>query len=160
MTSKVFCGGLAWATNEASLQAAMEEHFGPVREVKIVMDRETGKSKGFGFVTFQAVGDAAQAVEAKEFQLDGRTVRMDLAKERERSPRRGGDSPRGGGGPGGRGRGSSQKRQQRQYEPEPEPEYEERSGGRDRGRRGQRRSRGRGRGGRFHDGGGYSSGDY
>lgn len=90
MSNKIFCGGLAWGTDEHGLQMAMTE-FGPVKEAKVITDRDTGRSKGFGFVTFEDAADAESAVAAGSIQLDGRTVRIDLAN----------DKPRGGGGRGG-----------------------------------------------------------
>ena len=63
MANKVFCGGLAWATDDLGLQMAMTD-FGPVDEVKIVMDRDTNKSKGFGFVTFKEAAGAEAAIKA------------------------------------------------------------------------------------------------
>lgn len=81
MGNKVFCGGLAWATDEVGLQMAMTE-FGTVKEAKVVTDRETGKSRGFGFVTFERDEDAQQAIAAGSINLDGRTVRIDQANER------------------------------------------------------------------------------
>lgn len=80
MTNKVFCGGLAWATDEIGLKMAMTD-FGPVRETKVVMDRETGKSKGFGFVTFEDPEAAQAAVQAGTINLDGRTVNIQEAND-------------------------------------------------------------------------------
>ncbi len=57
MLSKVFAGGLSWETNDQSLAAAFEP-FGTVTEAKVISDRETGRSLGFGFVTFDAPADA------------------------------------------------------------------------------------------------------
>ena len=51
MSNKLFVGGLAWATTDASLKAAFEP-FGEVVDAKVILDRETGRSRGFGFVTF------------------------------------------------------------------------------------------------------------
>lgn len=96
MSKKVFCGGLAWATDDVGLQMAMTE-FGTVKEAKVITDRDTGKSRGFGFVTFENEADAQTAVQAGSIQLDGRSVRIDQAEDK---PRRGG----GGGRQGGRGR--------------------------------------------------------
>jgi cold-inducible RNA-binding protein len=96
MAKKVFCGGLAWETNEVDLLTAMTD-FGTVKEAKIIMDRETGKSKGFGFVTFNEEEAAQAAVGAGSIQLDGRSVSIQEAKEQAPRNRRGG-----GGGGGGR----------------------------------------------------------
>ena len=78
------------------LQMALTE-FGPVKEAKVITDRDTGRSRGFGFVTFEDEGDAAQAVQAETMQLDGRTIRIAAADEK---PQRGGGGR--GGGRGGR----------------------------------------------------------
>ena len=102
MSKKLFVGGLAWATTQQSLSQAFGQ-FGPVVEAQVIMDRETGRSRGFGFVTFENPSDADQAIRAMDgADLDGRKIRVNEAQSRERS-----GGPRGpGGGPGaGRGRG-------------------------------------------------------
>lgn len=94
MSKKLFVGGLDWNTTDASLAQAFQG-FGAISESKVIMDRETGRSRGFGFVTFQdnAAADAAVAgMDGKN--LDGRTVRVNEAQEKQ-----------GGGGGGGGGRG-------------------------------------------------------
>ncbi|MDK2413522.1 RNA-binding protein, partial [Aphanizomenon sp. 202] len=71
---RCFVGGLAWATDDRSLHDAFSP-FGEVLESKIVSDRDTGRSRGFGFVTFsdeQAMMDAIEAMNGKE--LDGRNI--------------------------------------------------------------------------------------
>jgi cold-inducible RNA-binding protein len=94
MSKKIFVGGLDWNTNDQNLNDAFGQ-FGVVTEAKVIMDRETGRSRGFGFVTFQdgADGDSAVA-EMDGKMLDGRTVRVNVAQEKS-----------GGGGGGGGGRG-------------------------------------------------------
>ena len=73
---KLFVGGLAWATTDGSLRTAFEK-FGDLDEAFVVKDRETGRSRGFGFVTFKGPEDAKKALEAMNgAQLDGRTVRV------------------------------------------------------------------------------------
>jgi RNA recognition motif-containing protein len=104
MDRKLFVGGLSWDTTEATLRAAFENH-GEVQEAVVVTDRETGRSRGFGFVRY--VDDAA-AVAARDAldgqELDGRRIRVEFAREREAGPRGGGGGGYGGGGGGGRGR--------------------------------------------------------
>jgi RNA recognition motif-containing protein len=100
MGNKVFCGGLSWGTDELGLQMAMTD-FGPVKEVKIVTDRDTGKSKGFGFVTFEDSTGAEAAIKAASISLDSRTVNIQEANDKPR----GGGGRRGGGGGGGGGGG-------------------------------------------------------
>ncbi|MEE2835345.1 MAG: RNA-binding protein [Myxococcota bacterium] len=91
MSTKLFVGGLAWATRDDSLR----DHFaqcGDVTDAKVIMERETGRSRGFGFVTFADAETAAKArEELNNSELDGRAIRVDTATER---PSRGG----GGGG--------------------------------------------------------------
>ena len=100
MGSKAFVGGLAWGTTSDSLRAAFEA-CGTVTEAKVVEDRETGRSRGFGFVTFANDADCKKAIETMNgAMLDGRALRVN---EAENKPRSGGGSWGGGGG-GGRGR--------------------------------------------------------
>ncbi len=106
MGKKLFVGGLAWATNDDSLRQAFSR-FGEVTEAKVVMDRETGRSRGFGFISFANESDAEAAAEAMNGrEIDGRSVRVNPAEEK---PAGGGGGGRGGfgggGGGGGGGRG-------------------------------------------------------
>lgn len=98
---KLFVGGLSWDTDDASLRQAFEA-FGEVSDAKVITDRETGRSRGFGFVTLTEDGAAEQAIADMDgTDLDGRTIRVNEAQERRD---RGG---RGGGGGGGYGGGRS-----------------------------------------------------
>jgi hypothetical protein len=102
---RCFVGGLAWATSDDSLHAAFSP-FGEILESKIINDRETGRSRGFGFVTFaneQSMRDAIEQMNGK--QLDGRNITVNEAQSRSggRSGGRGGGY--GGGGYGGGGYG-------------------------------------------------------
>jgi len=92
---KIFVGGLAWATSDGGLRDAFEE-FGGVVEAKVIMDRETGRSRGFGFVTFDSADAVQKALGLNGTMLDGRTIRVERAASRS-----GGG---GGGGFGGGGR--------------------------------------------------------
>ncbi|KAE8308751.1 hypothetical protein BDV41DRAFT_550434 [Aspergillus transmontanensis] len=60
--SKLFVGGLAWHTTDESLRSGFEQ-FGTVEEAIVVKDRDTGRSRGFGFVRFSQEADADKAVE-------------------------------------------------------------------------------------------------
>ena len=94
--NKLFVGGLAWATSDDGLAEAFSR-YGAIVEAKVITDRETGRSRGFGFVTFEDGSAASEAMgEMDGAELDGRTIRVNEANER---PPRGG-----GGGGGGRGR--------------------------------------------------------
>ena len=88
MSTKLFIGGLSWDTSNRSLQEAFEA-CGAVAEAKVITDRETGRSRGFGFVTFDDEQSASRAVEELNGStLDGRTIRVDSANERPRNDRR------------------------------------------------------------------------
>ncbi len=101
MSNKLFVGGLAWATTDEGLRAAFER-FGPLTEAKVISDRDTGRSRGFGFVTFEAPADAATAMQEMDgTDLDGRSLRVSEAQER-RGGGGGGGGRNGGGGGGGR----------------------------------------------------------
>ncbi|MEQ9362686.1 MAG: RNA-binding protein [Leptospirales bacterium] len=96
MSRKVFIGGLSWDTTNDGLRSACEQ-FGGVEDCKIITDRETGRSRGFGFVTFASDDDARTAISGLDgSELDGRTIRVNEAEEKR--PR---DNSYGGGGGGG-----------------------------------------------------------
>ena len=102
MGNKAFVGGLAWATTSDSLRAAFEG-CGAITECKVVDDRETGRSRGFGFVTFANDADCKKAIETMNgTTLDGRQIRVNDA---ENKPPRSGGGGGGGGGYGGGGGG-------------------------------------------------------
>ncbi|KAI4101272.1 MAG: hypothetical protein L6R37_005014 [Teloschistes peruensis] len=95
--SKLFIGGLAWHTDDSALRAKFEE-FGQVEEAIVVKDRDTGRSRGFGFVRFSQEQQADEAAaQMNNIEFDGRTIRVDKASER------GSGGGGGGGGFGGRG---------------------------------------------------------
>ncbi|KAG9130078.1 hypothetical protein Leryth_012841 [Lithospermum erythrorhizon] len=84
MSSKLFIGGLSFGTDEMSLREAFSQH-GEVVEARIIMDRETGRSRGFGFVTFTSSEEASSAIGALDGQeLHGRRIKVNLATERPR----------------------------------------------------------------------------
>ncbi|KAG9459062.1 hypothetical protein H6P81_003570 [Aristolochia fimbriata] len=79
---RCFVGGLAWATDDRSLERAFSA-YGEVVESKIISDRETGRSRGFGFVTFsseQAMRDAIEGMNGQN--LDGRSITVNEAQSR------------------------------------------------------------------------------
>lgn len=81
MSKKLFVGGLAWATTDDTLHAAFAP-FGEIIEAKVICERQTGRSRGFGFVTFVNDTDADAAREALHGQtIDGRTIRIDSADQ-------------------------------------------------------------------------------
>lgn len=96
---KLFVGGLPFSTTDDELAEAFSQ-FGTVASAKVITDRETSRSKGFGFVEFESddEGKAAEAgMNGKE--LGGRSVTVNEARPREERPRR---DFNGGGGGGGR----------------------------------------------------------
>jgi cold-inducible RNA-binding protein len=100
MGKKVFVGGLSWNTNDDGLRNAFEK-FGDVSEVRVITDRETGRSRGFGFVTFENSDSASKAInEMNGKDLDGRTIKVNEAEEKPQGSRGGGGGGghRGGGG--------------------------------------------------------------
>ena len=88
MSSKLFVGGLSWNTTSEALEQAFAS-CGDVVEAKVVTDRDSGRSRGFGFVTFQDDQAAARAIEELDGSaLDGRTIRVDRANDRPSGERR------------------------------------------------------------------------
>lgn len=85
---KLFVGSLAWATNDDTLR----DHFaacGTVASAKVITDRESGRSKGFGFVEFENDAEADAAIEKLNgSELDGRTIAVNEARPQEDRPRR------------------------------------------------------------------------
>ena len=88
MNNRLYVGNLAYsATNETLIQQFSE--FGTVSSAKLVMDRETGRSKGFGFVEMETEADAQAAINALDGKsLDGRAIKVNVARPPE--PRTGG----------------------------------------------------------------------
>jgi RNA recognition motif-containing protein len=100
---KLFIGNIAYATSEETLREFFEE-FGPLRSVKIATDRETGRSRGFGFIEIDDDAQARAAIESRNGQsLDGKQLVVNEARPREDRPRQGGGG-RGGFGGGNRDR--------------------------------------------------------
>ncbi|MGB0580995.1 MAG: RNA recognition motif domain-containing protein [Limisphaerales bacterium] len=99
--NKLFVGNIAFATTQQTLEDAFAQ-FGCVTDTHLLMDRETGRPRGFGFVTMETEEEAQKAIEGMNGKdLDGRDLTVNVARPREERGDRGG---RGGGGGGGRGR--------------------------------------------------------
>lgn len=79
MNSKIYVGNLSYQTTEDNLSDTFNQ-YGQMTDIIIVTDRATGRSKGFGFITFdnQEAAQAALAMDGQE--LDGRTIKVSLAK--------------------------------------------------------------------------------
>ena len=96
MNSKLFVGNLSFNVTENDLQDAFAAH-GTVVETNLMMDRMSGRPRGFGFVTMSNAEEAQKAIEALNGKpLDGRDITVNIARPREERP------PGGGGGGGGR----------------------------------------------------------
>ncbi|UFU10122.1 RNA-binding protein [Ideonella dechloratans] len=105
MGNKLYVGNLAYSVRDDSLQQAFAE-FGNVTSAKVMMDRETGRSKGFGFVEMGSDAEAQAAINGMNGQpLEGRNIVVNEARPREERPGGfGGGGSRGGFGGGGGGR--------------------------------------------------------
>ena len=100
-TSRLYVGGLPYATTEDELEELFAAH-GSIESVRIITDRMTGRSKGFGFVEMSTTEEAEAAVEnLNNTDLEGRTLVVNEARPREK--RGGGGGGYGGGGGGGGG---------------------------------------------------------
>ena len=94
MSNKLFVGNLSFNTTENDLNDAFAA-FGTVTETNLMMDRETGRPRGFGFITMSSVEEAQKAIEGMNGKdMDGRALTVNVAKPREERS--------GGGGGGGR----------------------------------------------------------
>ena len=83
MSTKLFVGSLPWAVNDETLKAAFEVH-GKVVSAKVITDRETGKSRGFGFVEMENETDASNAIQAlNNSELNGRNIIVSEAKPKK-----------------------------------------------------------------------------
>lgn len=107
MSNKLFVGNLSFNTTENDLQDAFAA-FGSVTETNLMMDRATGRPRGFGFVTMGSAEEAQKAIEGMNGKdVDGRALTVNVAKPREERSGGGGGGGRreyGGGGGGGRNR--------------------------------------------------------
>ncbi|MFN3809531.1 MAG: RNA recognition motif domain-containing protein [Roseateles asaccharophilus] len=106
MGNKLYVGNLAYTVRDESLQEAFSQ-FGTVTSAKVMMDRETGRSKGFGFVEMASDAEAQSAINGMNGQpLEGRAIVVNVARPREERPGGfGGGGSRGGFGGGGGGGG-------------------------------------------------------
>jgi len=100
MSQNLFIGSLAYATTDDTLKAFFET-IGEVNSARVVTDRDTGRSKGFGFVEFADEANNQKAVdELNGKDLDGRAINVSLARPKEDRPRRDFNNDRGGNGGG------------------------------------------------------------
>ncbi len=106
MSTKLYVGGLPYSVTDGRLEEIFSAH-GSVQSARVISDKFTGRSRGFGFVEMATSEEAQKAMEAlNNTQLEGRTLVVNEAKPQERRPGGGdrGEQRRGGGGGGGRNR--------------------------------------------------------
>ena len=97
-SAKLYVGNLSYDTSEASIRTAFEAH-GEVTSVNLITDRDSGRPKGFGFVEMGTAEEAQKAKAALDgTQMDGRALKVDVAKEQAPKPPRSGGGYGGGGG--------------------------------------------------------------
>jgi RNA recognition motif-containing protein len=86
MENKLYVGNLTYATRDDDLQQRFAE-FGTVTSAKVMMDRETGRSKGFGFVEMSSAAEAQAAIRGLDGQqVDGRAMTVNVARPKEARP--------------------------------------------------------------------------
>ena len=82
MSTKLFVGSLPWSVDDEKLKETFEKH-GTVVSAKVITDRETNRSRGFGFVEMESSSDASNAIKAlHETEIDGRNIVVNEAKAR------------------------------------------------------------------------------
>jgi RNA recognition motif-containing protein len=112
MYAKLFVGSLPWGVDNAQLEELFSEH-GTVQSARVILDRETGRSRGFGFVEME-VDSVEQVIKATNgMEVSGRAIRVNEAEDRRdsRGGGGGGGGPRRGGGGGGGGGGFGRDRE-------------------------------------------------
>lgn len=115
MSTKLYVGNLSFNTTENDLQDAFAAH-GTVASVDLIMDKMTGRSRGFAFVTMDSPDSAKAAISAMHgAQLDGRPLTVNEARPREERAPRGGGGGYGGGRGGGGGYGGGGRERSNRY---------------------------------------------
>ena len=98
MSNKLYVGNLSYNTGDQDLRDAFSP-YGNVQSASVVIDRDSGQSRGFGFVEYGSSAEAQQAVEAMNgMMVDGRNLNVNIARPREEGGRGGGGGGGGGGG--------------------------------------------------------------
>lgn len=99
MGTRIYIGNMSWDTTEDTLRAALTNGGRNVKDVHIVMDRETGRPRGFAFAEFTTEAEAQSAIQELDGQnLDGRNLKVNEAQERQNRGGGGGGHRGGGGG--------------------------------------------------------------
>ena len=96
MSSKIYVGGLPYTTTDGQLEEIFSAH-GTVESARVITDKVTGRSRGFGFVEMSSGGEAQKAIEALNgTEIEGRTLTVNEARPQERRSESGGDREGGG----------------------------------------------------------------
>lgn len=95
MNQKIYVGNLPYEATDGDLESLFSD-FGSITEVKLIMDHATGRSKGFGFITFDSADAANDAQKLNGHEFNGRQIRVSMAKDT--GGQRGGGRRHGGGG--------------------------------------------------------------
>lgn len=107
--AKIYVGNLSYNTTNEDLEAHFRQ-YGQISEIKVIMDRETGRSKGFAFITFANPQSAEQALASNEAEFQGRKMKVNIAKDDNGSRGGAGGGFRRGGAGGGAGNGRPPRR--------------------------------------------------
>ena len=81
--AKIYVGNLPYGTDEGALESEFNQ-FGPILDVKLIRDRETGRSKGFAFITFEQPEHAQEALAKNGEMLEKRNIRVSIANDNRR----------------------------------------------------------------------------
>lgn len=81
--NKIYVGNLSYSTTQDDLETTFSQ-YGTIQDIRLIMDRETGRSKGFAFITFESDDSAASASQQNGMTLDGRPLRINLAEDKPR----------------------------------------------------------------------------
>lgn len=94
MDTKLYVGNLSYDTNEETLRTLLSQA-GTVTSVELIKDRDTGRPKGFAFITMGSQAEAEKAISMfNEKSVDGRPIKVNIARPREERPRMGGSGYR------------------------------------------------------------------
>jgi len=85
--NKIYVSNIAFTVSEEDLKDTFSK-YGPIEEIKLVIDRMTGRSRGFCFITFLKQFDAEASLALNDTDLNGRKISVSMAKEREKRPAR------------------------------------------------------------------------
>lgn len=85
--SKIYVGNLPYSVTEEDLRSLFEQ-YGAVEDVKLIIDRETGRSKGFAFISLASAADAKAALAANGVDFNGRSLKVNEARDDDRGGRR------------------------------------------------------------------------